>query len=124
MFGFGKKKEKENSCAGSSALGSANTQETSSVSVKVLGMGCGRCNELTRNVQSALKELGIELEVEHVTELAKIAAYGVMSTPALVFGDKVVSAGKVLSAQEVIDLIKSKQLAEAPQNKTSQTPCG
>jgi small redox-active disulfide protein 2 len=74
--------------------------------VKVLGSGCSKCNELEKNTVEALKELGMDAEIEHVTDFAKIAAYGVMTTPALVVGDKVVSYGKVLKKDEVIKLLK------------------
>ena len=52
--------------------------------VKVLGSGCARCIEQERNVRAALGELGVDTQVEHVTDPTRIAAYGVMSTPALV----------------------------------------
>ncbi|MEA5092644.1 hypothetical protein SDC9_32783 [bioreactor metagenome] len=74
--------------------------------VKVLGSGCSKCNELEKNTVEALKELGMDTEIEHVTDFAKIAAYGVMTTPALVVGDKVVSYGKVLKKDEVVKLLK------------------
>ena len=74
--------------------------------VKVLGSGCSKCNELEKNTVEALKELGMDTEIEHVTDFAKIAAYGVMTTPALVVGDKVVSYGNVLKKDEVIKLLK------------------
>ena len=54
------------------------------VPVKVLGAGCPRCRELDAAVRSVLEELGSEAAVEHVTDFPSIAAYGVMSTPALV----------------------------------------
>ena len=56
----------------------------------------------------AIKEMGINLNVEHVQDMAKIAAYGVMSTPALVLDEKVLSYGKVLSKDEIIKLLKEK----------------
>ena len=74
--------------------------------VKVLWSGCSKCNELEKNTVEALKELGMDTEIEHVTDFAKIAAYGVMTTPALVVGDKVVSYGKVLKKDEVVKLLK------------------
>ena len=53
MFGFGKKKEKESCCC---SANSAQTKETNSgQGINVLGMGCGRCNELARNVEMAMK---------------------------------------------------------------------
>ncbi len=45
-------------------------------------------------------------EIEHVTDFARIAAYGVMSTPALVIDGKVVSYGKVLKTEEVVQILK------------------
>ena len=47
--------------------------------------------------------------VDHVTDFGTIAAYGVMQTPALVMGEKVVSSGRVLSKEEVKNLLRSEQ---------------
>ena len=55
----------------------------------------------------SLKELGVPYEVEHISDFTQIASYGVMSTPALVIDGKVVSYGKILSKNEIIDLIKN-----------------
>ena len=52
--------------------------------VKILGSGCSKCNELEKSTVEALAELGIEAVVDHVTDFADIAKYGVMQTPALV----------------------------------------
>ncbi len=76
------------------------------VSIKVLGSGCAKCNELETNVKAALLQLSIEVEVEHVTDFVQIAAMGVMSTPALVINDEVVSSGKVLKKDDVIAIIQ------------------
>ena len=56
---------------------------------------------MQNNLEKALKELDINAEVENVKALKEIVAYGVMITPALVVDEKVVSAGKVLSAKEL-----------------------
>lgn len=69
--------------------------------VLVLGAGCKSCRVLYENVKGAVCALGLAWEVEYVTEMAVIAQYGVMSMPAIVVDEKVVSAGKVLSSQEV-----------------------
>jgi len=69
--------------------------------IKILGAGCSKCNKLQNNLEKALKELDINAEVENVKALKEIVAYGVMITPALVVDEKVVSAGKVLSAKEL-----------------------
>lgn len=74
--------------------------------VKVLGSGCKKCNELEDNVVAALQMLGKEPAVEHVTDFEKIQAYGVMTTPALVLGEKVVSSGRILKAEEVLEILK------------------
>lgn len=78
---------------------SHNGSET--LSIKVLGSGCAKCNALEGTVKEALSELGIAVIVEHISNFAEIAAYGVMSTPALVINNKVVSSGKLLSKDEV-----------------------
>ena len=80
--------------------------ETSSASVKVLGSGCAKCNQLEKATVEALQELNMDTTIEHVKDYAKIAMYGVMSTPALVVDEKVVSYGKVLTKDEVIKILK------------------
>lgn len=74
-------------------------------SYKVLGSGCAKCQKLEENLRQALTQKGEDANVEHVTDFAEIAQYGVMSTPALVVDEKVVSMGKVLSVEEVKDII-------------------
>ena len=76
------------------------------VGVKVLGAGCAKCNALEAAVRSALEELGMNTTIDHVTDFSQIAAYGVMSTPALVVDGKVVSYGKVLSKDEAKTIIQ------------------
>ncbi len=71
--------------------------------IKILGSGCKKCIALGDNARAAADAAGIEAEIAKVTDYAQIAAYGVMSTPALVINDKVVSAGKVLTASEVAE---------------------
>ncbi|MGF7003739.1 small redox-active disulfide protein 2 [Lachnospiraceae bacterium PFB1-21] len=75
--------------------------------IKILGSGCKKCNELEANTKSALEQLGMDTAIDHVTDFAEIAAYGVMTTPALVYNDKVLSYGKVLKAGEVVKLLQS-----------------
>lgn len=52
--------------------------------IKVLGSGCAKCHALETATKEALKELGMDTSIEHVTDFSQIAAYGVMTTPALV----------------------------------------
>ena len=74
--------------------------------VKVLGGGCAKCHELEANAKAALASLGLDQSVELITDFSVIAAYGVMSTPALVVDGKVVSYGKVLKRDEVATILK------------------
>ena len=67
--------------------------DKTAASVKVLGSGCARCSALEAAVRAALAELGVDAAIEHVTDFMQIAAYGVMTTPALVVGGRVVSCG-------------------------------
>ena len=69
--------------------------------VKVLGAGCKSCHQMYENVCEAVKELGLDVEAEYITDMEQIMGYGVMSMPALVVNDRVVSYGKVLKAAEV-----------------------
>lgn len=130
LFGFGKKKEeaKENSacCCGApeaevkepacSCNGNAEEYvasegcccggDCSITSIKVLGPGCKSCHELNEATIAAVKELGMDLEVEYITDMETIVSYGVMSMPALVINEKVVSMGKALKSTEIIKLLK------------------
>ena len=69
--------------------------------IQVLGSGCAKCKTLAANTTEALKELGLEAQVEKVEDMRTIASMGVMTTPALVVDGKVKSSGKVLSAAEI-----------------------
>lgn len=71
--------------------------------IKILGSGCKKCIALGENAKAAADAAGISAEIVKVTDFVQIAAYGVMSTPALVIDEKVVSAGKVLSVSEVAE---------------------
>lgn len=73
--------------------------------VKILGSGCAKCHQLEANTTSALARLDLEATVETVTDPAEIASWGVMSTPALVVDDEVLSAGRLPTADEVCRLL-------------------
>ena len=107
---FGKKnKEEQTSCGCGCDCGAEKKTEnvTSEASgVKVLGSGCAKCNQLEAATKEALMQLGMNTAIEHVTDFAEIAKYGVMSTPALVVDGKVVSFGKVLKPDEIVQILK------------------
>ena len=73
--------------------------------MEILGTGCPKCKQLTANAEEALKEINVQAEIVKVTQIDKIIEYGVMMTPALVIDGKVVSAGKVLTKDQVKNLI-------------------
>lgn len=73
--------------------------------IKILGSGCRKCVTLGENAKAAAEAAGREVELVKVTDFAEIAAYGVMSTPGLVIDEKLVSAGRVLSVEEIGKLL-------------------
>lgn len=79
----------------------ADGANVSDAPVKVLGTGCARCRALDTAVRSVLEELGSSAEVEHITDFPSIAAYGVMSMPALVVNGRVVMCGRVPERDEL-----------------------
>ena len=73
--------------------------------IKILGSGCKKCVALGENAKAAAAAAGKQAEIIKVTDFAEIAAYGVISTPGLVVDEKVLSAGKVLTATEIEALL-------------------
>lgn len=71
------------------------------IEIKVLGVGCKKCKILEENTKEAIKELEISAKIEHITDFQEITKYGVISTPALVVNEKIISYGKVLSKDEI-----------------------
>ena len=129
LFNFGKKKEvkKETGCCcGSTApkaeeigccCGSSPKAEESTpcccgmpvegiCCIKVLGAGCKSCHDQYEYAKNAVSNLGLDIEVEYITDMEKVMEYGVMSMPAIVVNDKVVAFGKVLKTAEVEKLLR------------------
>ena len=123
LFNFGKKKEEKKSCCCGSVpkaeetvgccCGSESKAERTCCGaavdgiccIKVLGSGCKSCHALLEATKEAVQNMGLSIEVEYVTDMAKIMEYGVMSMPALVVNEKVVSMGKVLKTADVEKLM-------------------
>lgn len=101
--------EKKGCCCGGNCnadtMAKAESAKSEGARVKILGSGCAKCNQLESNTKVALSMLGMDTAIDHVKDFAQIAAYGVMSTPALVIDGKVVSYGKVLKTEEVIEIL-------------------
>ena len=74
--------------------------------IKVLGAGCKSCHEQYENAKAAVKALGLDIEVEYITDMEKVMGYGVMSMPAIVVNEQVVSMGKVLKTADVEKLFR------------------
>ncbi len=68
-------------------------------------VGCANCKLLLERVKEAVRDSGLQAEVEYITDMKEIMKFNVMSMPGLVINDKVVSAGKVLSKEEIISKI-------------------
>ena len=69
--------------------------------IQILGTGCSKCTQLGENAEIAAKDLGIEYEIEKVSEINKIMEFGVMITPALVVDGEVKVVGKVPNPEEI-----------------------
>ena len=128
LFHFGKKKEEKKApacCCGTETqaektagccCGAARAEESPKTCcgspvngiccIKVLGAGCKSCHEQYENAKAAVKAMGLNLEVEYITDMEKVMGYGVMSMPAIVVNEKVVSMGKVLKAADVERLLR------------------
>ena len=126
LFNFGKKKEEEKKscCCGSTepkaeesacCCAASKTKATSCCCgapvegiccVKILGAGCKSCHEQYENAKAAVQALGLNAEVEYITDMEKVMEYGVMSMPAIVVNEQVVSMGKVLKAADVEQLLR------------------
>jgi small redox-active disulfide protein 2 len=69
--------------------------------IQILGTGCPKCKKLAENAEAAAKELGIEYEIEKVTQINDIMKMGIMVTPALAIDGEVKVAGKVASPEDI-----------------------
>ena len=69
--------------------------------IQILGTGCPKCKKLAENAEAAAKELGIEYEIEKVSQINEIMKFGVMVTPALVIDGQVKVVGKVTGANDI-----------------------
>lgn len=74
--------------------------------IQILGTGCPKCKQLADHAQQAVDELGVEAQVEKVTNLNDILAFGVMVTPALVVDGQVKVTGKVPSVEDIKKLVQ------------------
>lgn len=106
---FRKKEETSSCCSGGNCTPEA-VQEAEILKkengIKILGSGCAKCVALENATKMAVSELGLDYVIQHITDFTQIACYGVMTTPALVFDGKVLSYGKVLSVDEIKEMLQ------------------
>ena len=69
--------------------------------IQVMGTGCPKCKQLAENADAAAKELGVEYELEKVTDINDIIGFGIMMTPGLAVDGDVKMSGKVASVEEI-----------------------
>ena len=75
--------------------------------IKVLGPGCPKCEELMKQTELAIKELGLDCSIEKISDIQQIINYGVMMTPALVVDGQVRVTGKVPSLDDIKGMINN-----------------
>ena len=92
--------------------------------IKILGSGCAKCKQLADVVKSVVADCGIEAMIEKVEDMQQIIAFNVMSTPALVIDEKVVSSGKLLSYNDVKELLCAPSACCCGGAKSSGTQTG
>ncbi len=76
------------------------------MNIKILGGGCTSCKKLYENTKKAVAETGITADIEYITDMEKIMTYSVMSMPALVVNEQVVTMGKVLKPAEIVKILE------------------
>ena len=76
------------------------------MTIQILGTGCPKCKALEANAKSAIEKAGLEAEVVKISDVNEIMNMGVMMTPALAVDGTVKKAGKVLSVDEIVELVK------------------
>lgn len=111
LFGKRNKKEETKACCcggncDAESMAKAEQAKKEGADIKILGSGCAKCNQLEAAVKAALEQLNMDTAIEHVTDVTQIAAYGVMTTPALVVDGRVVSYGKVLKVEEAVKILQ------------------
>ena len=110
LFNFGKKKEEKNApccCAEPAAQATCCGKPVEGICcIKVLGAGCKTCHQQYENAKEAVRNLGLQVSVEYITDMEQVMAYGVMVMPAIVINETVAVSGKLLSTKDVEKLLK------------------
>ncbi|SKC83336.1 thioredoxin family protein [Maledivibacter halophilus] len=75
------------------------------MNIKILGSGCKKCNKLYELVEESVKEIGVNADIEKITDFKDIVSYGVMKTPGLVIDGVVKASGRIPSKDEIKKLL-------------------
>ena len=73
--------------------------------IKVIGTGCEKCDQLHRNVQEAVQQLGLDAQIEKVEDLMEIVKLGVMTSPSVMVDGKLVVSGRVANVKKLTDIL-------------------
>ena len=92
--------------------------------IKILGTGCPNCKRLEANTQKAAEELGSDAVIEKVTDMGLIMAYGIMSTPALVVNEQVMSYGRIPDIAEIKAILSNPEVINATPKDSDQKENG
>ena len=79
------------------------------LSIKVLGPGCANCKRLEQMTRREVENLGLDAQIEKITDYGQILAFGIMSTPGLVINETVVAYGRIPSTHEIADWLTAAQ---------------
>jgi small redox-active disulfide protein 2 len=74
--------------------------------IQVLGSGCNTCKNLYKTTEKAVSELGLNIEVEYITDVEKIISMGIIQSPVLIVEDKIVLVGFTSDIEKIKKLIK------------------
>jgi small redox-active disulfide protein 2 len=83
------------------------------VKIQILGVGCPRCKALASNAERAVRELGLNAEIEKVTGIQDILKFEILMLPGLVIDGKVTAAGRVPSTDEIKQLLLAGKESQA-----------
>jgi len=76
--------------------------------IQILGMGCPKCQMLARNAQNAVDALGIDADIEKVTDMETITEMGMLMSPGLAIDGELIQSGKVLSSDKIERILRER----------------
>ena len=80
-------------------------REEKKMKIQILGTGCPKCRTMAERAETAVAELGLDCEIEKVTDINDIMAFGIMMTPGLAVDGEVKVAGRVPTVAEIMEML-------------------